>query len=62
MAKTYIDKPIPFGKFKGTLICDCSDNYLNYLLDQDWFCLKFKDLLELVKMEIKYRKDFDIKI
>jgi len=52
----YEDKPIPFGKYKGQLICDCPKDYLEFLIDQDWFRNKFKDLADLVKQELEYRK------
>ena len=56
------DVHMTFGKYNGTLICDIPDNYLNWLLDQDWFCSKFQMELEQIKIELKYRKDFNIKI
>lgn len=57
----YEDKPLPFGKHKGELICDVPASYLNWLLEQDWFAEKHKKLMDLVKIELKYRDDFGIK-
>ena len=55
------DKEIPFGKYKGTLIADCEKSYLVWLLEQDWFCEKFTGLVKQIRIELKYRDDFDIK-
>lgn len=56
------DMPIPFGKFRGSLIADLPCSYLSYLRGQDWFILKFKDLHDQVIIETEYRKKFDITI
>ncbi len=56
----YEDRAFPFGQYKGILIADCPISYLKWLLNQDWFCNKFKDLKELTEKEIKYRDDFGI--
>ncbi|KPK42093.1 MAG: hypothetical protein AMJ65_08210 [Phycisphaerae bacterium SG8_4] len=38
------DKILPFGKHKGERICDCPILYLDWLIGQDWFIVKFEDL------------------
>jgi uncharacterized protein (DUF3820 family) len=50
---------IPFGKYKGKTIEDIPSDYLDYLLSEEWFETKFKDLYEEVKQEMKFRNDFD---
>ena len=62
MKDEYVDKEIPFGKHKGEMICEVEDSYLEWLLDQDWFCLKFPIHKKLIDKELKYRKDFNIPI
>jgi len=56
------DVQVPFGKHRGTLIADIPCSYLGYLLEQDWFAVKFRDLYEQVVIEVEYRKKFDISI
>jgi len=62
MKDEYVDRVVPFGQWKGTLIADIPDSYLNWLLEQGWFSKKFKDLVPLVDKELKYRKDWDLKL
>lgn len=63
MEKTirYTDRKMPFGKHKDELICDIPHDYLEWLMDQVWFEEKNPILYETVKIELKYRKDYDIK-
>jgi len=56
----YENKTIPFGVHKGELICDIPSDYLYWLLEQEWFSKKFKELVPIVDMELKYRRDFNI--
>lgn len=56
------DIEIPFGKYKGQLIADVPNHYLNWLLEQDWFCKKFIDLKKQSDIEIEYRMKFNIVI
>ena len=49
------DLPIPFGKFKDKLIADIDTSYLNYLIGEDWFQVKFQELYNQVKIELVYR-------
>lgn len=60
MKDEYIDVAIPFGQHRGELIADCPISYLKWLLDQNWFNKKFKDLKALIDKELKYRDDFGI--
>lgn len=53
---------IPFGKFKGSDIEDVPDSYLKWVIGEDWFKEKFKDLCGNIKKELKYRDDFDLHI
>lgn len=62
MTVRHRDMQIPFGKHRGTLIADIPCSYLGYLLEQDWFFEKFRDLCEQVVIEVDYRKKFDISI
>lgn len=62
MMVSYEDKPLPFGKYKGELIADLPNGYLEWLLDQEWFEEKFVDLWKLTKKEMGYRERFDIVI
>ena len=54
------DIPIPFGKYKGILIVDIDNDYLNWLLEQDWFCQKFPEHKKQIEIEIAYRNKFNI--
>lgn len=53
---------IPFGKFRGIDIEDIPDDYLKWVIGEDWFKVKFKTLCEIIKKELKYRDDFDLHI
>lgn len=53
---------ISFGVYRGHLVADIPNHYLNWLLEQDWFCKKFLDLKEQTEIELEYRKKFDIVI
>ena len=56
----YEDRPLPFGKYKGKLICDADTRYLEWLSGEDWFKKNYADLCDLTKQELEYRKKFDI--
>jgi uncharacterized protein (DUF3820 family) len=62
MSISYEDVPMPFGKYKGTLIADVPDGYLEWAVDQDSIKTNWPKIYELAKRELKYRKDFDIRI
>lgn len=48
---------LPFGVHRGKPIEDTPAEYLNYLLEQDWFCTKFANKVPIVEKELKFRKD-----
>ncbi len=54
------DIGMPFGKYKGTLIADIPNNYLFWIMEQDWFVKEFPTIKEQVVIEIKYRQKFNI--
>lgn len=56
------DIKIPFGKYKGQLIADLPDMYLEWLLDQGWMHEKFESLVQQTKIELEYRSNFNINI
>lgn len=58
----YRDMKIPFGKYKGELLADIPDSYLDWLLEQEFFELKFKEHWKMTKQEKEYRKKFNIHI
>lgn len=49
---------LPFGKFKGQAIEDVSSPYLQWLIEQDFFCEKHPDGLRAVNLELGFRKQF----
>jgi len=51
-----------FGKYNGTLIADIPNKYLEWIIGENWFKTKFKELKDQVEIEIKYRKQYDITI
>ena len=48
----------PFGKFKGKPIEDIPKSYLEYMLEQNWFCDKFSNKIEIVQKQIKFLENF----
>lgn len=56
------DMPFTFGKYNGILICDIPNSYLNWIVGEQFFKNKYKELYEQVLIELKYRKQFDIDI
>lgn len=60
--KGYKDTPLPFGKFKGQLLADVPNYYIQWLLDQEFVELKFADLREMAVIESKYREEFGVDI
>jgi uncharacterized protein (DUF3820 family) len=48
---------IPFGKHRGP-IEDAPTHYLNWLLEQEWFCVKFPEGVKQINKELKFREDF----
>jgi uncharacterized protein (DUF3820 family) len=50
---------LPFGKYSGQPIEDIEDvNYLEWLLEQDWFVNKFGDGVVAIEKELKFRETF----
>jgi len=41
------------------IIEDAPDKYLEWLLEQDWFCEKFADKVALIEKELSYRDEFN---
>jgi len=60
--KTYTDIPMSFGKYRGFLVADLPDSYLNYLLDQDFVQDKYPEIRRIAKMEKDYRKKWDVTV
>ena len=46
---------LPFGAHKGKDIVDVDSEYLRWLLEQDWFLNKFKDLTKAIEEELNHR-------
>ena len=44
-------------KKKGA-IEDAPKRYLEWLLDQEWFCLKYPAGVKQIEKELKFREDF----
>ena len=53
---------IPFGKFKNQDIEDIPDSYLEWIIGEDWFKEKFKNIHTIIKKELEYREKFDMHI
>lgn len=60
--KGYEDVALPFGKYKGKLIADVPNSYLNWLTDQEFVERDFPYLYDMAKMEKEYREEFRITI
>jgi len=60
MARTAIKWRIGIHKDKD--IEDIPNQYLEYIVLQNWFEKKYPDLLKAAESEIEYRKKFDINI
>jgi len=58
----YEDVLLPFGKFKGKLICEIPNSYLSWLLDQDWMVKDWPNIYVQCQLESKYREDWNIRI
>ena len=56
------DEPMPFGKFKGKLICDLPNSYLIWLLDQEWMAKDYPNLYTQLKIENTYRNRFGVNV
>jgi uncharacterized protein (DUF3820 family) len=48
-----------FGKFKGMDIEDVPSDYLNYLLESDWFEKQYLSLIDPIEKEMKFRSTFN---
>lgn len=49
---------LPFGKFKGQPIEDLPSSYLQWLLEQDFFCDGYPMGLRAVDQELGFREQF----
>jgi uncharacterized protein (DUF3820 family) len=49
---------VPFGKFKNQPIEDISDNYLNWLIEQDFFQENHPEGVKAIMQELEYRDKF----
>lgn len=58
--KTFSDSKLPFGKYKGILLRFVNSNYLNWLLEQDWFLDKYDDLAVQVEAELAWRDKWNV--
>jgi len=50
---------MPFGKHKGKDIEDLDASYLEWLLEQEWFCSKNHTAVEAIKKELEYREKWN---
>jgi uncharacterized protein (DUF3820 family) len=62
MGQGYEDIALPFGRFKGQLLADISNSYLEWLLDQEFVELKYPKLFQIAKLEQQYRLSNGIEI
>jgi len=53
---------LTFGKYYGKDIEEVPNSYLQYLLEQEWFCVKFCYAVSWLEKELDYRERFDIMI
>lgn len=51
-----------FGKYNGVLVADVPNSYLNWVLEQDWFCKEYVDLKNQVEIELVYRNKFNVEV
>lgn len=49
---------MPFGKHKGEDIEDLDDNYLNWLMEQEWFIEKYPSGAKAVESELAFREEW----
>ena len=49
---------MPFGKHKDKPIKDLPTHYLDWIIGEDWFCDKFKDLKDYIIEVLKQRPDW----
>jgi uncharacterized protein (DUF3820 family) len=47
---------LTFGKHRGKTIDEIPDDYLNWLVEQTWFHLKFGDWITPIRLELADRK------
>lgn len=59
---TYRDMKIPFSKHKGELLADVPNSYLKWLIEQEFYEMKFHEHWLMTKKELEYRSKFDIYI
>jgi hypothetical protein len=48
---------MPFGKHKGENISDISDNYLEWILEQEWTEEKYPQLIAAIGIELTNRAE-----
>lgn len=58
----YVDKPMPFGKFNGVLICDVPNSYLKWVVGEKFFNSNpfYKEEYELCMKELKFREQNNV--
>ena len=56
------DLHFTFGKYNGVLVADVPNLYLNWVLEQDWFCKEQIALKQQVEIELAYRNKYDIEV
>ena len=49
---------LPSGKYKGQPIEDVPTSYLIWLTEQDWFCDRYRQGLDAVNTEIRFREQW----
>jgi uncharacterized protein (DUF3820 family) len=54
------DISLTFGKYNGVLIADIPNQYLGWIMDQNWFCSQYPGIAKQVEIELIYRNKFDI--
>jgi len=53
---------LPFGKYIDKDIEDVPTDYLNWLLEQDWFFKKYRHGAEQTTKELSYRMQHEVKV
>ena len=56
------DLHFTFGKYNGVLVADVPNSYLNWVLEQDWFCKEQIALKQQAEIELAYRNKYDIEV
>ena len=48
-----------FGKHRGKSIEDIPSDYLEWLMEQDWFIEKYEPIAQMVERELAYRSTWE---